>query len=57
MTIYVVLVMPDCHYQDTDGLWCIGLCQVVITKTSQTMSYLHSKFHLMTLNDSCHKQV
>jgi len=27
MTIYVVLVMSSCHYQDTDRLWCIGLCQ------------------------------
>jgi len=26
-------------------LGCIGLCQGVITKTSQTMSYLHSKCH------------
>jgi len=25
----------------TYRLWCIGLCQGVITKTSQTMSYLH----------------
>jgi len=33
-------MMWSCHYQDTDRLWCIGLCQVVITKTSQTMSYL-----------------
>jgi len=30
MTIYVVLVMSSCHYQDTDRLWCIGLCQVLI---------------------------
>jgi len=34
MIIYVVLVMSSCHYQDTDRLWCIGLCQLVI-KTSQ----------------------
>jgi len=36
MTGCVVLVMSNGHYQDTDRLWCIG-----ITKTSQTMSYLH----------------
>jgi len=41
MTIYVVLVMSSCHSQDTDRLWCIGLCQVVVTKTSQTMLYQH----------------
>jgi len=40
MAIYIFLLMSSCHYQDTDWL-CIGLCQGVITKTSQTMSYLH----------------
>jgi len=34
-------IISNCHYQDTDRLWCIGLCPVVITKASQTMSYLH----------------
>jgi len=33
--------LSRCHYQDTDRLWCIGLCQGVITKTFKTMSYLH----------------
>jgi len=32
MTDCVVLV--SCHDKDTDRLWCIGLCQDVITKTS-----------------------
>jgi len=41
MTGCVVLVMSRCHGKDTDRLWCIGLCQGVITKTSQTMSCLH----------------
>jgi len=40
MTGCVVLVMSSWHDQDTDRLWCIGLCQGV-TKTSQKMSYLH----------------
>jgi len=35
MTGCVVLVMSICHDKDTDRLWCIGLCQGVITKTSQ----------------------
>jgi len=39
MTGCVVLVMSSCHDKDTDRLWCIG----VITKSSQTMSYSHSK--------------
>jgi len=39
MTGCVVLVMSNCHYKDTDRL--VYLCQVVITKTSQTLSYLH----------------
>jgi len=61
MTIYVVLIMSSCHYQDTDRLWCIGLCQVVITKTSQAMSYLHSKCHdwandTMTVVINMHKK-
>jgi len=30
MTGCVVLVMSRCHDKDTDRLWCIGLCQVVI---------------------------
>jgi len=46
----VVLVMSSCHDKDTDGLWCIGLCQGVITKTSQNVIT-----ERMTLNDSCHK--
>jgi len=33
MTGCVVLVMSSCHDKDTDRLWCIGLCQGVITKT------------------------
>jgi len=42
MTGCVILVMSSCHDKVTDRLlWCIGLCQGVITKTSQTMSYLH----------------
>jgi len=41
MTGCVVLVMSSYHGKDTDRLWCVGLCQCVITKTSQTMSYLH----------------
>jgi len=45
MTGCDVLVMPSCHDKDTDRLWCIGLCQGVISKTSQTMSYWHSKCH------------
>jgi len=45
MTGCVVLVISSCHDKDTDRLWCIGLFQGVITKTSQTMSYLHSKCH------------
>jgi len=53
MTIYVLLVMSICQDKDTDGLWSIGLCQGVITKTSQTMSYLHSKCHNWV--NSCHK--
>jgi len=40
MTGCVVLVMSSCHDKDTDRLWCIGLCQSVITKTSQTMSFI-----------------
>jgi len=53
--------MSSCHYQDTDRLWCIGLCQVVITKTSQAMSYLHSKCHnwandTMTVVINMHKK-
>jgi len=32
MTGCVVLVMSSCHDKDTDRLWCIGLCQGVITK-------------------------
>jgi len=32
MTIYVVLVMSNCHNQDTDRLWCVGLCQDVLNK-------------------------
>jgi len=47
--VYDVLV-SQCQSQLHDILsswciWCIGLCQDVITKTSQTMSYLHSKCH------------
>jgi len=45
MTGCVVLVISSCHDKDTDRLWCIGLFQGVITKTSQTMAYLHSKCH------------
>jgi len=41
MTYYVVLVMSSCHDKYTDKLRCIGLCQDVITKTSQTISYWH----------------
>jgi len=57
MTGCVVLITSSCHDKNTDRLWCIiGLCQVVISKilagydvmvyvklskTSQTMSYLH----------------
>jgi len=41
----VFLVMSSCHDKDTDRLWCIGLCQGDVTKTSQTMSYLHWKCH------------
>jgi len=41
MTGCVVLVRSSCHDKDTDRLWCIGLCQGVKPKTSQTMSYLH----------------
>jgi len=41
MTGCVVLVMSSCQDKDTDRLWCIGLCQVVIDKTSQTMSCWH----------------
>jgi len=37
----VVLVMSSWHDKDTDRLWFTGLCQGVIPKTSQTMSYLH----------------
>jgi len=37
--------MSSCHDKDTDRLWCFGLCLGVITKTSQTMSYLLSKCH------------
>jgi len=44
MTGCVVLVMSSSHDKDTDRLWCIGLCQGVITER-------------MTLNDSCHKYV
>jgi len=47
MTGCVVLVMSSCHDKDTDRLWCYGLFQGVITMTSQTMSYLHSKCHNM----------
>jgi len=32
---HVFNVMSNCHDKDTDRLWCIGLCQYVITKTSQ----------------------
>ncbi len=46
-----------CHVYDM--LLCIGfLCQVLITKTCQTMSYLNKKNVItvqITLNDSCHK--
>jgi len=31
MTGCVVLVMSSCHDNDTDRLWCIGLCQGVIS--------------------------
>jgi len=41
MTGCLVLVMSSCHDKDTDRLWCIGFCQGVITKSSQTMIYLH----------------
>jgi len=41
MTGCLVLVMSSCHNKDTDNLRCIGLCQGVITKLSQTMAYLH----------------
>jgi len=41
MTGCVVLVMSSRHDKDTERLRSIGLCQDVITKTSQTMSYLH----------------
>jgi len=37
----VVLVMSYCHDKDTDRQVDIGLCQGVMTKTSQTISYLH----------------
>jgi len=42
---------------DTDRLWCIGLYQDVITKTSQTMDICIKNVitDRMTLNDSCHK--
>jgi len=33
MTIYIVLIVPSCHYQDTDRLWCI-VYNTTITKTS-----------------------
>jgi len=53
-------LMSSCHDKDNDTLWCIGLCQDVMTKTSQTMSYLHSKCHywvkdLMTVVINMHK--
>jgi len=41
MTICVVLVISSFHDKDTDKLGCVGLCQGVMTETSQTMSYLH----------------
>jgi len=31
MTGRVVLIMSSCHDKDTDRIWCICLCQGVIT--------------------------
>jgi len=45
MTVCVVLVMSSCQ---RDRLWCIGLCQGVITKRNVVTER-------MTLNDSSHK--
>jgi len=47
----------SCHDKDTDRLCCIGLCQVVITKTSQTMTLMQMTLVNDTFNDSCQKQI
>jgi len=40
MTGCVVLVMSSCHDKDTDRLWCIGLCQGVITDISNKVIFV-----------------
>jgi len=47
--------MSSCQDKDTDRLWCIGLCQGVITKTSCHICIQNVIIERMTLNDSCHK--